>query len=189
VYFNYDASTHAICLAPILRELTSVAFRFDQTEWATAMIVLLGEMNGAAHQARDAGRRALPRRQLSGFMVRYDTIIKQGLDINPDPIGRKRDYIERESFNLVSALKKLKPEATLFAHDLNVPFTNNEGERSLRMSKLQRKISGCFQGDDGARHFAIIRSYLATARKHNVGALEVLARLFNGDAWMPPIMT
>jgi transposase len=189
MYFNYDQATHAICLAHIERELTSVAIRFDQTEWATAMITLLGEMNCAAHQARDAGRSALPRRQLSGFMTRYDAIVQQGLIVNPDPMGCKRDYIERESFNLVSALQKLKPEATLFAHDLRVPFTNNEGERSLRMSKLQRKISGCFQGDDGARHFAIIRSYLATARKHNVGALDVLAQLFNGHAWMPPITT
>ena len=57
------------------------------------------------------------------------------------------------------------------------------------MAKLHKKISGCFQSDEGARSFAIIRSYLATARKHNVGALDVLAQLFCGDAWMPPVIT
>jgi len=37
--------------------------------------------------------------------------------------------------------------------------------------------------------FATIRSYLATARKHNVGALDVLAQFDRGEAWMPPITT
>jgi len=57
------------------------------------------------------------------------------------------------------------------------------------MAKLHRKISGCFQADNSARHFAAIRSYLATARKHGVGALDVLGQLFRGDAWMPPPAT
>lgn len=84
------------------------------------------------------------------------------------------------------ALETLKAEATQFASDLRVPMTNNEAERSLRMAKLHHKISGCFQSDDGARAFATVRSYLATARKHGVGGLDVLAQLFRGEPWMPP---
>jgi len=76
-----------------------------------------------------------------------------------------------------------------FARDLSIPFTNNAAESSLRMAKLHRKISGCFQGDDSAQHFAAIRSYIATARKHGVGALDVLGRLFSGDVWMPPSLS
>ena len=54
---------------------------------------------------------------------------------------------------------------------------------------IHKKISGCFQSDDGARAFATVRSYLATARKHNVGALDILAQLSRGEAWMPPVTT
>jgi transposase len=54
---------------------------------------------------------------------------------------------------------------------------------------IHKKISGCFQSDDGTRAFAIVRSFLATARKHNVGALDILAQLFRGEAWMPPVTT
>ena len=57
------------------------------------------------------------------------------------------------------------------------------------MAELHRKISGCFQADDSARHFAAIRSYLGTARKHGLGGLDVLGRLFLGDVWMPPAIT
>jgi transposase len=54
---------------------------------------------------------------------------------------------------------------------------------------MHKKISGCFQSDDGARAFATILSYLATARKHNVGAFDILAHLFRGEAWMSPVTT
>jgi len=68
------------------------------------------------------------------------------------------------------------------------PLTNNQAERDLRMAKL-KKVSGCFQSESGAKAFATVRSYLDTARKHDVDALEVLAMLFRGEAWMPPITT
>ncbi len=48
---------------------------------------------------------------------------------------------------------------------------------------MHRKISGCFQSEDHARHVAVIGSYLATARTHGLGGL---GRLFRGDAWIPP---
>ena len=153
------------------------------------MTDLLTEMNTAAHAARSSGLTALSGDQLAAFLSRYDDIVEAGLAANTTPTSRKRYKIERDAFNLASALKRLRAEATRFATDLVVPFTNNEAERSLRMAKLHRKVSGCFQSDDGARAFATIRSYLATARKHNVGALDVLAQLFRGEAWMPPRTT
>jgi hypothetical protein len=32
-----------------------------------------------------------------------------------------------------------------FAHDLRVPFTNNQAEQDLRMIEIQQKISGCWR--------------------------------------------
>ena len=185
MYFNYDQATHAICGSHVLRDLAAVGVRWDQ-DWANDMAELLTEMNDAAHEARAKGRTRLSARRLEGFSARYDAIVAQGMAANPAPVGRDRDYLERKSFNLVVALETLKAEATRFATDLRVPMTNNEAERSLRMAKLHHKISGCFQSDDGARAFATVRSYLATARKHGVGGLDVLAQLFRGEAWMPP---
>jgi transposase len=71
-------------------------------------------------------------------------------------------------------------------YDLDVGFTNNQGERDLRPVKLHRKISGCFRSKHGAERFAHLRSYLSTTRKHEVPAIDALTRLFNNDPWMPP---
>ncbi len=51
--------------------------------------------------------------------------------------------------------------------------------------KIHRKISSCFRSQASAEPFASVRSYLSTTRKNDVGALEALTRLFNGDPWMP----
>jgi transposase len=188
MYFKYDQADHAICLAHVQRELASVGVGWSQG-WANDMAALLTEMNKAAHGARSAGATALAPALLEDFLFRYDRIVEQGLSANPAPLNRERDYLERKSFNLVAALKKLEPEATRFATDLRVPFTNNRAESDIRMLKLHSKISACFQSDDGARNFATIRSYISTARKHGVNALDVLAMLFRGDVWVPPSTT
>ena len=57
------------------------------------------------------------------------------------------------------------------------------------MTKIHAKVSGCFQSFEGAKAFAAVRSYLATAAKHDVGPLDVLALLFRGETWMPPRTT
>jgi transposase len=72
-----------------------------------------------------------------------------------------------------------------FAHDLRVPFDNNEAEQVIRMSKLRIKVSGCMRSMTGAQIFCAVRSYLATASRHGIGWLDILTRAAEGTPLGP----
>ncbi|MEI6623882.1 MAG: transposase [Actinomycetes bacterium] len=66
-----------------------------------------------------------------------------------------------------------------------VPFDNNAAEREIQMIKLRQKVSGCLRTRTGAEQFCAIRSYLATAAKHDIGFFQALTMLAEGNPWMP----
>jgi hypothetical protein len=66
-----------------------------------------------------------------------------------------------------------------------ISFDNNETERAIRMSKLRIKVSGCMRSMAGAGEFCAIRSYLATAARHDISALDALTQAFQGNPWIP----
>lgn len=183
-YFRYDKATHAICCAHLVRDLASVAHRPCQRPWASEMTALLYEMNLAAHSAREARAKEIDPEVLAGFLSHYEAVATSALAANPDP-GRTRNSIEAESYNLAVAFSTHKDAICRFACDLRVPFTNNQAEADIRMVKLHSKISGPFRNMAGAKRLAAVRSYLSTARKHDVRPFDVLVSLFAGRPWIP----
>src|ERR1035437_2087063 len=102
----------------------------------------------------------------SDFLARYDALTATGLAANPEPVGRKRDTIEAAGYNLAASLTKLRPEATRFINDLSVPSTNNEGERSIRMAKLEDKRVLPERGRrQGIRHCPFVSRHGPQARR------------------------
>ena len=53
------------------------------------------------------------------------------------------------------------------------------------MPKIRQKISGRMPTLAGAKEFAAIRSYTATATKHGLTTLDALTRLTSGNPWLP----
>jgi transposase len=190
-YWRYTQATHAVCNAHILRDLAGVAEIASQQPWADAMAALLVEAKRKAEAAAAAGLDAVPPRQRAALRARYNRIVADAFAANPEPAtGRKRNALERASYNLAVALRDHAPEILRFTADLRVPFDNNQAERDLRMAKLQQKISGTFRTEDGARRFAAIRSYIETGRKHGHNPIDLLVALFNGTPWtIPPAPT
>lgn len=146
------------------------------------MIETLLQANQWAAEAREAGLGAVPVEQVAAVRARCHGLIAQGREANPIVAGQRK---QTKAANLVTRLDRHRDDVLRFLLDLRVPFTNNQAEREVRMTKLQQKISGCWRTLTGAQAFASTRSYIATARKHGLDPLEALRRAFAGDLWIP----
>ncbi len=171
---------HALCNAHHLRELKAL-IDIDKEQWAWQMRDLLVEANGAVQGAIIEGAAALPTPVLRTLIKRYNAIVRRGLAFhrNQPPlarqIGARGRAPHRPGHNLLIRLHKFKRDVLRFLYDFAVPFTNNEGERDLRMMKVKMKISGGFRTMAGARTFARIRTVISTARKQGWNILQTLA--------------
>ncbi|MGH3966532.1 MAG: IS66 family transposase [Egibacteraceae bacterium] len=179
-YYAYPQLTHGLCNAHHIRELTALVEQGQQ--WAAHLIETLLQANAFAAEARDAGLDAVPAERLAAIRARYDGLITQGHEANPIVAGQRK---QTKAANLVRRLDRCRDDVLRFLSDLAVPFTNNQAEREVRMTKLQQKISGCWRTLPGAQAFAATRSYIATARKHGLDPLEALRRAFADDLWIP----
>ncbi len=71
-------------------------------------------------------------------------------------------------------LQARKQDTLRFLIDPAVPFTNHQAEQDGRMMKLRQKISGGFRSQQGAYDFAVIRSFISTARKQGWNVIQAL---------------
>ena len=178
-YFKFDCE-HSLCNAHHLRELQR-AWEQDNQKWAKDVRKLLLEINTAVD---DAGGK-LPTEASLEFRQRYRKRLDEAHKECPPPDesqrNGKRGRLKRsKARNLLERLIDYEKETLRFMDDERVPFTNNQGENDIRMTKVQQKISGCFRSMKGAAIFCRVRSYLSTCKKHGVRASVALRLLFEG---------
>lgn len=186
-YFKYNCK-HGLCNAHHLRELTFV-YEVQGWVWAKHMIDCLLDIKKVVDEAKIVID-GLPEKQIREFEERYKEIIKQGYAQNPlknEPASIKKRGRQKKSKarNLLERLDHHREKTLAFMYDFNVPFDNNLGERDERMMKVKQKISGCFRSEDGGKFFSRIRSYISTARKNELSAIESLKRALAGAPFMP----
>ena len=178
-YYRYDC-IHALCNAHHLRELER-AWEQDQQQWAKEMQALLIEI---AQAVEDAGGR-LPADEAKRWRRRYRRLLKKAEIECPPPdesqrAGKRGRLKRSKARNLLERLRDCEQDVLRFMEVEDVPFTNNQGENDLRMTKVQQKISGCFRSIEGAKIFCRVRSYLSTCRKQGMTATQALTLLFQG---------
>jgi transposase len=184
-YYRIEGVLHALCNAHHLRELKALV-EIEKEEWARKMQRLLRRACHTTNRARERGVPLRPR-LIECFERRYDTILAEGLAFHETQLPLVRTVIKaggkrrgraprRTGHNLLLRLAKHKEDTLRFLRDPTVPFTNNQAERDGRMMKLRQKISGGFRSLEGATDFALIRSFISTAKKQGWNLIEALTR-------------
>jgi transposase len=181
-YFAYDQVKHVLCNAHHLRELTFISEQKGE-DWAKPMYDLLIQANQIVEEHVECG--ALPPHVLLQIEQTYSQILTDGFkyheSLPPLPKGKRGKQKQREGKNLLDRLKEKRDCVLRFLYDFSVPFTNNQGERDIRMVKLKQKISGCFRTFHGGEILCRVRSYISTSRKQRWNIWDSLADAIRGS--------
>jgi transposase len=176
-YDTYKQMTHALCNSHVLRELIAVtdyhAQSADSWCWAGQAIDSLIALIELADAGPIDPAQLASHRELLVHAARIGTTTPV-----PGPVGDKHRALARRINNRIEDYLR-------FTTDARVPADNNAAEREIRMAKLRQKVSGSMRTLTGAKHFAILRSYLSTTAKHGIDGLGALIQLTTGNPWMP----
>lgn len=178
-YFKLSCA-HALCNAHLLRELKF--FGQEQKEqWASSLFDLLLQMNKTPQaKAFSTWKRLYRKLLLKGDLKHPEKVV---------PSPRLRGRLKKsKAQNLLSRLKIHQSSVLAFLKDPQIPFTNNQAERDIRMIKVQQKISGSFRTSQGAKQFARIRSYLSTVQKQKLNLFQSISSALKGQPFIPSLV-
>jgi transposase len=126
--------------------IRTFAYEQEGQAWAKLMIDLLESILKNVYSQGCL----LPEDQAVHYREQYRAILEQAeIECPPPPerqqTGRKKGRLKRsKSRNLLERLRNYEQETLRFMTDVDVPFTNKQGQNDIRMTKLQQKISGYF---------------------------------------------
>jgi transposase len=188
-YFHYQCA-HSLCNAHHLRELVYHEEQYQQS-WCKRMRECLLAIKTETDTMKEAGCDQINPTRIRYHTQEYVRILNDALKEIPELLasnapkkrGKKKQHPTK---NLWDRLTNFQQETLAFMYDLQVPFTNNLGERDIRMSKVKQKISGCFRSLSGAKTFCRTRGYISTAKKNGVNALDATINVFKGTPFVLP---
>ena len=183
-YLGFESCRHVFCGTHLLRELEGVKEK-DRVQWPEAMADLL---LGILKTKEDSGG-VIPLSVQQGFREEYRAVLIEGEKESPPPQPRrvgengkkKRGRVAKtKGRNLWERFKDCEDGILAFMTDPAIPFTNNQAERDIRMTRVHEKVSGGFRSPQGALFYCRIRSYLSTCSKRGIPGHEALRLLFSG---------
>jgi transposase len=174
-YFQYDIS-HGLCNAHILRELKYVLEEMGQS-WALEMSNLLKA--GLSKKERSGIPEA---EEYAEYEQSYMKILSEGKErqppASPKREGQKGREAKSKSLNLIERMERHRESLLAYLREEEVPFTNNQAERDIRMTKVKMKVSGGFRTKEGACMFARIRAAISTMQKQGRKIFDSLQSVF-----------
>lgn len=160
-HFKTIAKGRQICLAHILRELQY--FIEQKNKWAYELSKLIWKslaLKGKMLASPDANYNT----QINQIEKTLKSLLQQELNTNNKKLNTMKKRLNKYQQHLLTFLKVME-----------VPPDNNSSEQAIRNVKVKLKVSGLFRSEEGASHYAVLRSIIDTAIKRKQNILQVLA--------------
>jgi transposase len=191
-YQNYFSATwenlagNQACAAHLIRDFADCAETYPGAGWPEQAQRALRGLIRAWHAAREQGLPAIPAGAREPLETEFRRAVTVGLAAVPRVPGPKNQVKQKPGREMLEFCRSREGDVLRFTADTAVWPTNNISERGVRPLKTQQKVSGRLTSDDVTQDRLDIRGYIDTARKHGLGAYEVLVRLMTGNPWFPP---
>jgi transposase len=180
-YDTYTDALHALCNAHVLRELVYV-----QDTAPTHVAELATQAADALLDIKDLVETTTNGPGIDEqALARHEHVLRSALVLGKTATVKRATKLERKYNNLFTRITDRWEDYLRFAHDPAVPFSNNPAEQTIRMPKLRVKVSGCLRSLEGAKDFAAIRSYIATAARAGQNMFDALVQAAAGTPWIP----
>lgn len=184
-WHQFDATLSGVqqCVAHLIRHLQGVLdINADAQQWAAQVQKALRDAARLVAHAVSAGI-PVNAEALTDARWRYDQGVAVGISTNMSrPWPKKGNH---PGLVLARRLQRKAVQAWLFTENLDVPWTNNGSERSLKSPKLHQKVSNYWQNTNTLANFCRVRSYLVTARNHGIRVIDAIHDALAGKPWLP----
>jgi hypothetical protein len=177
---------HQACTAHLIRDFADCAETYPGAGWPGQAQRALRGLIRAWHTAREQGLAAIPAGTREPLELEFNRAVTVGLAAVPRVPGPKNTVKQKPGREMLEFCRDRRDDVLRFTTGTSIWPTNNISERGVRPLKTQQKISGRLTSDDVTQDRLDIRSYIDTARKHGLGAYEVLHQLMLGNPWLPP---
>jgi len=172
-FINIECNTH------LLRDLQKTTDNL-QHKWSAELKNLLKNTNTERNAAIERGEKAFEDAYVKAFFGKFDRIMLAAMEENKTDYNK---YYGKDERTLILRILEYKDNYLSWVVNFELPFSNNLSERSLRGIKSKMKISGQFQSEESAKHYAAIKSYIETCYRNGINETEALIRLCEGNPY------
>ena len=180
VNYNKEYSFSNIeCNVHLLRDLQKTTDNL-QHKWSEELKNLLLKTNVERNNAIDRGEEAFEDANVKAFYRKLNQIMLAAMEENNTDYNK---YYGSDECTLILRILDYKDNYFSWVVNFELPFSNNLSERSLRGVKSKMKISGQFQSEETAKHYAAVKSYIETCYRNGINEMEALIRLCEGNTY------
>lgn len=167
------------CNVHLLRDLQKTTDNL-QHSWSGELKKLLEKTNADRNAAMERGESAFDDADVRTFFLTFDRIMLRATEEHRTEFNK---YYGNEERALILRILDYKDNYLAWVVNFELPFSNNLSERALRGIKSKMKVSGQFQSEETAGHYAKVKSYIETCYRNGINEVAALIRLCTGKPY------
>lgn len=183
---NYSKTLHfihSLCIIHFMRHLLKLSCDTKHKVWEEMKDLIMKALEKRKDLIGEE-QTAFSPDDIETFKKKFmELIAKAEMENERDSKLHPKEKFFRDERKYLKKIHRDYDRFFLWLTDFSIPPDNNLCERSLRPVKSKTKQSGQFKSLDGAKAYAIIKSYMDTCRRNGIARYAAMKRLAEGTPY------